>query len=536
VRCKAEIAASTFAPELAVLVELASTCAAAMGEASTPGALREALIALSAELDVYRTYATPAGWNEHDRRRVRDAARRAAPTLGNPSGVALDLLFRMLTLQGPFGTSTSRETALALLLRWQQFTGPLAAKGVEDTALYRDTALLSLCEVGSELDVAPDAEARLVSVLRDRRERRWLSLNATTTHDTKRGEDTRARIAALTHAAPRWNALIAKWHAAHQPLRSNLSEGEAPTLPDALAFYQTIAAMYEVEPSLHQDAGADTARRIKGFIAKSAREGKLRSNWAQPDEQYELACDRFIDALLIEPRGQAFRDDLADIVARTRPRAAIDSLALLLLKILAPGVPDFYQGSEFTELSLVDPDNRRAVDWSARRAALEEVSREWDASPRSAGARLLARPDSDEAKLLVMWRGLACRRWLLEGSTGNEACDEPIRLEDFARAPGLTVEPRAWITTCGERRCHVLVTIPAIGDRPAGLGPRPTAYPSRANEPGAGIDQLTGLSQRDADTASPIVVILEGAPELVGEAAVRPGPGVGPPRPERSAV
>jgi (1->4)-alpha-D-glucan 1-alpha-D-glucosylmutase len=245
-------------------------------------------------------------------------------------------------------------------------TGPLMAKSLEDTAFYRDHAILALNEVGGR----PDAGALPPTQFHDEMAERASSwphgLTATATHDTKRGEDARMRLLALSELAPDWAAAAPEWHRLNNSLARSTSGSRAPSLAHEYLFYEALLGSW---PSGKIDA--TFIERMQAFMLKAAREGKQQTSWLNPNPEYERALHAFIAGAL-EP-GTAFLAAAMPLADRIARLGALNSLSQLTLKAMMPGVPDFYQGSEFWDLSLVDPDNRRSVDFAARARALAEV-------------------------------------------------------------------------------------------------------------------------------------------------------------------
>ena len=313
-----------------------------------------------AGLPVYRTYVEPqAGEVEpHDVEAVREAelparVREALVAPGDPD-----------------------EEAFAI--RFQQTTGAVMAKGVEDTALYRYLRLTALNEVGSDPGRWGASPAEVHARNAARAERFPRGLLATQTHDTKRSGDARARIGALSGTPGAWRELVLRWRAMNAPLR----ERGAPSAAEEYLIYQTLAGAWPLE-----------RERLVDYMVKAMREAKVTTDWTDPDEGHERAVRRFVAGLY---RSEEFLADLEAFVAELAPRGEEAALGQTLLKLTAPGVPDIYQGDELWSLSLVDPDNRRPVDWEARRRLLDDVL---------AGAP----PTRETAKLFLIHRALALR-------------------------------------------------------------------------------------------------------------------------------
>ncbi|WP_028202935.1 malto-oligosyltrehalose synthase [Paraburkholderia nodosa] len=266
----------------------------------------------------------------------------------------------------------AQRTALAL---FSQLTAPLAAKATEDTALYRYGRLLSRNEVGAD----PDDFARTphdFHATNRLRQRRPYGLLATATHDHKRGEDVRARLAVLSEIAGDWSATLRAWSTLNQTHRRNEGAAGAAWSPGPTAeamLYQTLVGCWPPELDPGDEAGVHAlAERVSTWLLKALREAKLRTNWLSPDETYESECQAFLFDILAPQRRDGFLHALAEFVARVAPAGALNSLLQTVLRLTSPGVPDLYQGTELWDFSLVDPDNRRPVDYAARAAALDE--------------------------------------------------------------------------------------------------------------------------------------------------------------------
>lgn len=266
----------------------------------------------------------------------------------------------------------AQRTALAL---FSQLTAPLAAKANEDTALYRYGRLLSRNEVGAD----PDDFARTVDDFHAANQWRQRhlphALLATATHDHKRGEDVRARLAVLSELPADWAATLRAWSTLNQPHRRNDGAGHADWAPGPAAeamLYQTLAGCWPPDLDPGDEAGVRVlADRVAQWQLKALREAKLRTNWLAPDEAYESDCQAFLFDILAPQRRDGFLHALAGFVARIAPAGALNTLLQTTLRLTSPGVPDLYQGTELWDLSLVDPDNRRPVDYAARAAALD---------------------------------------------------------------------------------------------------------------------------------------------------------------------
>jgi (1->4)-alpha-D-glucan 1-alpha-D-glucosylmutase len=365
-----------------------------------PDAARLAVAEATASMGVYRTYIRDSTVRPDDRRRVEEAVRDASER--SPDLSAALAALRRVVLEQPDGDR------LDWVMRWQQFTGPVMAKGFEDTALYCHNALLAANEVGSD-PVRPAIAAReLHDALRLRHEQLRHSLNATATHDTKRGEDTRARIAVLSEIAGEWRRQLRRWMREGEEWKAELSEDEETTVPEAdvdSLLYQTLVGAWPLD-------GADAAytERVQAYMAKAVREAKEQTSWRRPDEDYEQAVSAFIDLLMQEVGRPGLAEDVGSFAQRVAPHGALNSLTQLLLKVTAPGIPDIYQGTELWSFTLVDPDNRQPVDYEERRALLHGLEPLLERPEAEAVRALLDGWQDGRIKLLVTALALRCRR------------------------------------------------------------------------------------------------------------------------------
>jgi len=353
----------------------------------------------------------------------------------------------VLLQQYPAGLSDDeKEEWLEFTLKLQQVTGPVTAKAVEDTAFYTYGRLVSLNEVGGSPGRFGAPPAEVHAVLAERGDRFPGSLNATSTHDTKRSEDVRVRIDALTELASDWRSAVVRWMRMNALLRGGDPERPAPDRRDELFLYQTLVGAFPDEGLLSGTAAhADFTRRIVGYMEKALREAKVHTSWTNPDEGYEAAVRGYVEGALAS---KPFLDELSALAGRVARAGRLSSLAQVLLKCAAPGVPDVYQGCELWDLSLVDPDNRRPVDFELRARSLEGIDAELAKGPaeRAALARALSEPSglaSGRAKLLLLRAALHLRKrepdLFREGDYRPLDADGPLadRLFAFSRAvPG----------------------------------------------------------------------------------------------------
>jgi (1->4)-alpha-D-glucan 1-alpha-D-glucosylmutase len=255
----------------------------------------------------------------------------------------------------------------------QQFTGPVMAKALEDTAFYRYHRLLALNEVGGN----PAADALSVSEfhhhMAHRAETLPHGLTTTATHDTKRGEDARARILALSELAGEWDEAVERWRAINAPLIEAMPAASRPSRAHQYMLYQALLGAWPLTGPNHT-----FVERMQAYVVKAAREAKEQTSWLNPDSLYEEGLTTFVEQLLDRDGSRAFLDSFEPFVSRVALLGALNSLSQLALKLAMPGVPDLYQGTEFWDLSLVDPDNRRPVDFGERIAALTSIGQQAD--------------------------------------------------------------------------------------------------------------------------------------------------------------
>jgi (1->4)-alpha-D-glucan 1-alpha-D-glucosylmutase len=353
----------------------------------TRAAIREALRDVTACFPVYRTYVSERGISDEDRRIIHWAISVARRRSAGVDLSVFDFLRDVLLGEGAASRYESgRRALLEFTMKFQQVTSPVAAKGVEDTALYRYNRLVCLNEVGNDprrygVSTAALHQANL------ERARLWPhTMLATSTHDTKRSEDVRARIAVLSELPDLWKRHLSRWTRVNRTKRRQLDDGPAPDREDEYLLYQTLLGVW----SPREDS-AQLIERLQAYAVKAAREAKRATSWISPNAEYEKALGDFIAEMLGDPERSAFMKDFAPLARIVAFFGAINSLVQTVLKIASPGVPDFYQGTELTSLTLVDPDNRRPVDF----AAAEQE---------------LAKDDGMDRKLLVTSKLLQLRR------------------------------------------------------------------------------------------------------------------------------
>lgn len=359
-----------------------------MSRDMTLGSIRRALQELIVHYPVYRTYIGPCGRPAEDEGFFQQAVEGARASLSEADWPALDYLQRWFGGQTWRQTPPGRQRKLLryACIRFQQLTSPSAAKAVEDTAFYRSAMLLSRNDVGFETERFSGSPALFNEACTERLETFPRNLLATATHDHKRGEDTRARLAVLSERGAWYADQVRHWHDLAQPLRQSFGEGQAPSGGDELMLYQAMIGSWPLGLKADDADGLGAfAERLYQWQQKALREAKLISSWAAPNEAYEKICKDFLEQLLLGEAGKPVREAMASAAQSLAPAGALNSLAQTLLRMTVPGIPDLYQGAEFWDFSLVDPDNRRPVDYHARAQALqaslscEQLLADWQA-------------------------------------------------------------------------------------------------------------------------------------------------------------
>ncbi|ARP86432.1 malto-oligosyltrehalose synthase [Bordetella genomosp. 9] len=437
---------------------------------------------------VYRVYADEQGWHHMDRVRFQHAAMRAHARIrqdrDGDDGPLLDLVSDWLGGEAPADfPSPEREARCEAIRRFQQLTPPLTAKSLEDTAFYRYGRLLSRNEVGADpalFSMSPETFHRRCAA----RARHFPhAMVATATHDHKRGEDTRARLAALSEFPALWADTAEGWLNRHMPSSYTPAGTLAAHPADLYMLLQSIVGAWPLLLEPGDEAGLKAfADRLSAWQQKSLREAKLRTSWVVPDEAYEGACERILRSLLApgnDPGAPARQ--IADFVARIAPTGVVNSLSQALLRMTVPGVPDLYQGTEFWDFSLVDPDNRAPVDYEARAAALEA-------------------PDSNDPDALIAdWRSGRIKQAVVRGALHARQSDPEL----FARGDYVP------LPVLGFRGDHILAFVRCLQDRCAFVfAPRLCAQALRSE---AGDDPrapATSLPRIDPDFWNTTSVVL----------------------------
>jgi len=385
--------------------------------------LRGALAEVIACLPVYRTYITRDAISPEDQNHVEWAVALARRVSRAADTSVFDFI-RGVLLQPPDGDAGSAISAF--LAKFQQTTGAVMAKGLEDTTFYSYNRLLSANEVGGDPRRFSISRAAFHQAASERA-RRWPhSLLATSTHDSKRSEDARARIASLTAVPDRWEQAVRRWARFNRSRKQVVDGRRAPSRNDEYAFYQTLVAIWPAgtpgtagttEPPGEAEL-LELSARLCEYLRKAAREAKVETSWINPNEPYEAALTGFVEAVLASAATHPFLLDFHSFHAPVARLAVYHSIAQTLIKLTAPGVPDIYQGNELWTYALVDPDNRRPVDYERRRRLLDELDAIIEKAGRAEGAsalpelcaELLRAPFDGRLKLFVTRRALALRK------------------------------------------------------------------------------------------------------------------------------
>ncbi|MGK3141198.1 malto-oligosyltrehalose synthase [Pantoea sp. C2G6] len=356
-----------FAGEFNRLLQLALNIADSEGDAQPEETLKNALRELLVAFPVYRTYGTPEGLTPADTELLEQVVSQVKASAHAPDSQALDFLTRILRAE--VGAAAG-DDASQFRTRFQQLTGPLMAKSVEDTLFFRQHMALALNEVGAEPLARHFSLEEFHAGMQARREHQPDALSGTSTHDTKRGEDARARLYTLTEAPDRWAACVSRWREMNQPQVVKLKDGPAPEPAVEWMLYEALAGVW---PTTLQPQDADGLAALEArfvvYVEKALREAKLRTDWADNNDAYEEAVLGYARHLLA-PTNRDFLNDFCTALQPFMRAGLVNSLTQTVVKLTAPGVPDIYQGSEALDFSLVDPDNRREPDFEALAAML----------------------------------------------------------------------------------------------------------------------------------------------------------------------
>ena len=368
--------------------------------------LQVALIEILVLFPVYRTYIDRTGSSRADQEYIRQVIAQARLNIPNFRN-ELDFIERFLRLELDEHMATEdKDQWLHFIMRLQQFTGPLMAKGVEDTVFYVYNRLLSLNEVGAgPLQFGIDLDE--FHAFNQHRVACWPhAMNASATHDTKRGEDVRARLNVLSEMPDEWERHLREWHEINLSRKVQIGDRLAPENDDEYLLYQTLLGAYPFDLADYPTF----IERVKAYLIKATREAKVHTNWLEPDSAYEDALLAFAERVMESGKDNLFLQAFLPFQRRIQHHGILNGLSQTLLKLTAPGVPDFYQGTELWDLSLVDPDNRRPVDFERRGALLKALQNRASGNLPQLIMELLAMPEDGQIKLFMINRALQARQ------------------------------------------------------------------------------------------------------------------------------
>ncbi|MDP8262526.1 MAG: malto-oligosyltrehalose synthase [Candidatus Ancaeobacter aquaticus] len=370
--------------------------------------LKRALVEFMAMFPVYRTYISVDEFSDADQHYIKEAARKA--TDSNP-GLYYELKFIekffLFGLENNI-SDADRQNWARFVMNFQQFTGPLMAKGFEDTTLYIYNRLISLNEVGGDPGIFGVSE-KSFHEFNSKRAARWPhSINATSTHDVKRGEDIRARINVLSEIPKEWEQAVKLWAENNKGKKITVKGRKVPDKNDEYFFYQTLVGSYpEAEDGLD-----DYIKRVKEYSIKAVREAKVHTAWLKPDNEYESAYISFIESVLKPSTDNQFLKHFLPFQQKVAHYGRLNSLSQTVLKMTTPGIPDFYQGTELWDLNFVDPDNRRSVDYKKRMGLLRDIQKKEKNKVSQLIQELLCAMCDGKVKQYVVYRALRARKEL----------------------------------------------------------------------------------------------------------------------------
>jgi (1->4)-alpha-D-glucan 1-alpha-D-glucosylmutase len=391
----------------------------------TLNGLRDALTEVVANFPVYRTYLTTSGVSENDTRYIRLAIASAKWRSPAAETSIFDFLSEVLLTRIIERDDPGYENAVrTFAMKFQQFTSPVMAKGLEDTAFYRYNRLIALNDVGGDLHRFGIAPSEFHFANQERLHSWPATMLATSTHDSKRSEDVRARINVLSEIPGLWRLRVRRWRDFNREHKRTVNDRPAPSSNDEYLLYQTLIGAWPSSSRAvgHEETESTFSERIETFMLKAIREAKKNTSWINRNEEYEAAVSSFVKLLVTPSEENQFLADFLPFQRRVARIGLWNSLSQTLLKLTSPGVPDIYQGNELLDFSLVDPDNRRPVDYVYRRQLFEYVRKIGDAAEASsiAGsasvwrhypiANLLQTPEDGRLKLYLTWKALGLRQ------------------------------------------------------------------------------------------------------------------------------
>jgi (1->4)-alpha-D-glucan 1-alpha-D-glucosylmutase len=412
-RCRKLIMRVALASELNVLANQLTNIALSKRRTCdfTLNSLRDALAEVVASFPVYRTYVSHSDISESDGRYVSLAVASAKWRSPAADTTIFDFIREVLLTRIAEGQdSIYRDAVTRFAMKFQQFTSPVMAKGVEDTAFYRNHRLVSLNDVGGDPQRFGISTAEFHAANQERLEVWPDSLLATSTHDSKRSEDVRARINVLSEIPGLWALRLREWKRFNRRHKRLVNDKPAPSPNDEYLLYQTLVGVWPSEPLRDENDRKVFRERIENYMLKAMREAKQNTSWINRNAEYETAVSSFVTALLTPGKKNRFLDEFVPFQRRIARIGIWNSLSQTLLKLTSPGVPDIYQGNEVWDLSLVDPDNRRPVDFARRQQALANLRELGNDLEALSGGHLLETPEDGRLKLYLTWKTLCLRK------------------------------------------------------------------------------------------------------------------------------
>jgi (1->4)-alpha-D-glucan 1-alpha-D-glucosylmutase len=377
----------------------------------TLNSLRDALMEVVANFPVYRTYVTQSGISDTDAEYIHRAASLAKWRSPAADTSVFDFVREVLLTRIAEGHDPAyRKAVTSFAMKFQQFTSPVMAKGLEDTAFYRYNRLVSVNDVGGDLHRFGIATAEFHAA-NQQRLRDWPhTMLATSTHDSKRSEDVRTRIDALSEIPGLWRLRVRDWRRFNRIHQSVVNDRQAPSPDDEYLLYQTLIGTWPLKALESGEDWKNFTERIDNYMLKAIREAKQNTSWINRNTDYETAVSSFIKALLKPGENNRFLGDFVPFQRRIARFGLWNSLSQTLLKLTCPGVPDIYQGNDLWDFSLVDPDNRRPVDYARHLHAFETIRRFSGEPDQASAAQLLETPEDSRLKLYVIWKTLCLRK------------------------------------------------------------------------------------------------------------------------------
>jgi (1->4)-alpha-D-glucan 1-alpha-D-glucosylmutase len=419
--------------------------------------LMQALFETTAHVPVYRTYTRNLEIARGDVKVIERAIQEAQTRKFYLQAVHFDFIRDVLLVKNlPHLLPDQREARLNFVMRWQQFTGPIMAKAFEDTFLYVYNPLTSLNEVGGEPRPTAAAAGNFSRFIVERRKHWPNSMNATTTHDTKRSEDVRARINVLSEIPGRWKDHVERWAKLNARSKTQVDGQLVPDHNEEIFLYQTLLGVWPADGQISYSF----MERLQAYAVKATREAMVYTRWTLPNTAHENALNKFVAAILKPGKGNPFLRDFVTFQQSIAYAGMVNGLTQALVKIISPGIADFYQGSELWDLRLVDPDNRQPVDFAKREALLASL-REHPEPDVERACRLAEHWEDGRIKLYVIWKALNFRRArpelfsrgdFVELQTTGAGADHTLAiLRHYKREWTLMVAPR-WLARAQEQQ------------------------------------------------------------------------------------